>query len=160
MKCPRDQSQLVDRFIIGKLTYRCPKCDGVFVGRDTLRRLYDLISSPGPRILASPDMDEPALLASGILCPYDGKPMGLRTYMAVRLDVCSRCLGVWFDQGELEQVWAEYKEGSGPEVRAKEQEKQPFSLKEALLVFPETVKLVVDGILEFVGDIVQARYRQ
>ena len=160
MKCPRDQTQLIDRFITGMATYRCPKCDGVFVGRHTLRRLYDLISSPTPRILASPQMDEPTILASGIRCPYDGKPMGLRTYMGVQIDVCSRCLGLWFDQGELETVWAEYKEGWGPEVRAREQEKQPLTLKEALLVIPETVKLAVDGILEFVGDIVQARYRQ
>ena len=104
------------------------------------------------------EMDKQTLQASGIACPNDGTPMGLRTFMSVQLDVCSRCLGVWFDNGELQMVWAEYKPGSGPDFTAVELEKEPASMKEAMLIIPEAIRALVDGVLEFVADLAEARY--
>ena len=160
MDCPRDHHELGDRFISGALTYRCPECAGVFIRKESLRKLYEMTSSQFPRILMSRQFDESRLLASGITCPVDASPMGLRTYLGVELDVCSRCLGVWLDKGELELVWAEFAEGSGPDVMPRPQQQEPLSMKEAVLTIPSVIKMTIDGILEFIAELVEARYRQ
>ncbi len=42
-------------------------------------------------------------------CPKCGSPLVAITYRGVELDKCSRCQGLWFDCGELDQVIAEEK---------------------------------------------------
>ena len=42
-------------------------------------------------------------------CPKCGAPLVTVPYRGVELDKCSRCQGVWFDCGELDQVIAEEK---------------------------------------------------
>ena len=160
MDCPRDHHELGDRFISGALTYRCPECAGMFIRKETLRKLYELTSSQLPRILASREFDESSQLASGIACPGDASPMGLRTYLGMELDVCSRCFGVWLDKGELELIWAVFAEGSGPDVMPRPQQQEPLNLKEALLTIPSVIKMIIEGILDFIGELVEARHRQ
>ncbi len=42
-------------------------------------------------------------------CPKCGAPLVMIAFRGVELDKCSRCQGVWFDFGELDQVVAEEK---------------------------------------------------
>ena len=37
-------------------------------------------------------------------CPKDGAELVEREFHHVKIDVCSKCGGVWLDQGELEQL--------------------------------------------------------
>jgi len=39
-----------------------------------------------------------------IKCPRDGTELDERSFGDVKIDVCSKCGGVWFDAGELEMV--------------------------------------------------------
>ncbi|MQA91250.1 MAG: hypothetical protein GEU90_13635, partial [Gemmatimonas sp.] len=44
--------------------------------------------------------------ASNLLdCPDCAHPMHVELYSGLRLDVCRRCNGVWFDHHELEAIW-------------------------------------------------------
>ena len=38
-------------------------------------------------------------------CPSCGTPMQSAEYEGVRLDVCRKCRGVWFDRHELAEIW-------------------------------------------------------
>ena len=39
-----------------------------------------------------------------LVCPRDGGHLEEREFNDVRIDVCGKCHGVWFDAGELEMV--------------------------------------------------------
>jgi Zn-finger nucleic acid-binding protein len=39
-------------------------------------------------------------------CPSCDRPMQAETHDGLRLDVCRKCRGVWFDHIELEAIWA------------------------------------------------------
>jgi uncharacterized protein len=41
-----------------------------------------------------------------IECPSCARPMKAQTYEGLRLDVCTKCKGVWFDHEELSAIWS------------------------------------------------------
>src|SRR5690606_4098522 len=48
----------------------------------------------------------PACGAPNVLdCPDCDRPMHVETFGGMRLDVCRRCKGVWFDHHEIEAIW-------------------------------------------------------
>lgn len=55
-------------------------------------------------------------------CPRDNEVMGEKIYAGITLDCCPTCKGIWFDEGEVRQVFERYKRGmaSGDADVAKE----------------------------------------
>ena len=47
---------------------------------------------------------ERAAAARRLHCPRDGGDLEERVFRNVRIEVCTRCHGVWLDTGELEMV--------------------------------------------------------
>jgi Zn-finger nucleic acid-binding protein len=41
-----------------------------------------------------------------IECPSCARPMKAQSYEGLRLDVCSKCKGIWFDHEELAAIWS------------------------------------------------------
>ena len=39
-----------------------------------------------------------------LVCPRDGGQLEEREFNNIRIDICGKCHGVWFDAGELEMV--------------------------------------------------------
>ena len=106
MICPRCNTALDTRDIDGIPISTCPACNGNWIGGAALAALFARDHS-APRI-------EEALEAILDLEFHDGRrhcPRCRNKYMkammvdGIELDYCVACKGLYFDQGELEQVF-------------------------------------------------------
>ncbi len=101
----------------------CPRCNGVWCDRGEAAALRDCRPSGSPWPVAARDtyamkchgcggpMDRDAD-ACGVCarpnlvdCPVCRALMEVATHNDLRLDVCRRCLGIWFDANELTRLW-------------------------------------------------------
>lgn len=93
--CPRHGDALVRHPIDGTLTWRCDRCEGLWLPGAVVQRVVG--SNPH---WPARDATEPTALR----CPDDGK--GLRAVDAdgIELDWCAHCRGLWLDRGELARI--------------------------------------------------------
>ena len=106
MICPRCKTGLEPRENDGITTSTCPACKGNWIGAAALTTLFAR-DRDAPRI-------EEALEAifdldfhdSRLLCPRcRGRHLKAIMVDGIELDYCIGCKGLFFDQGELEQVF-------------------------------------------------------
>ena len=101
----------------------CPQCNGVWFDRGEAAALRDCGPSGAAFPVATNDtyamkchgcgevMDRDAdacgmCARTNVLnCPVCLEAMDVVTHDGLRLDVCRRCMGVWFDANELTQIW-------------------------------------------------------
>ncbi len=102
--CPHDHTPLVRVQKDGGVSWRCPKCGGVFAALPFLRRFLD--ASAINRLWQGARMAANTL--DGIACPSCGgqmvriKATGEAT--SPWLDVCRSCQSVWFDANEFDAI--------------------------------------------------------
>lgn len=153
IQCPEDGIQLDSKFVSGVQTFRCPQCGGLFVRKDTLRKLYELISSTLPKALSPVSLGSSGEVQSPLLCPDDNSEMVLRMYREAEVDLCAQCGSVWLEKGELQQIWAIYEEGSGPGVVPVSQDSRRPTVRDFLQIIPETAKFVFESIMDLAEEI-------
>jgi Zn-finger nucleic acid-binding protein len=102
----------------------CRRCGGVWFEPGEVQRLRGISQQELWRHIGTSSTLSPALCqtchtplnrkhdrcsscgAQNVLdCPDCNQPMSVETYNGLRLDVCRRCQGVWFDHAELEAIW-------------------------------------------------------
>jgi Zn-finger nucleic acid-binding protein len=103
LKCPRDQTELIDEKHRGIEVDHCPTCNGRWLDHHELDALE-----------ATAHQDEEARRAtiefskrpSDLLCPICSKPMRAFNYRAynLELDTCEDEHGFWLDAGEEGRV--------------------------------------------------------
>jgi Zn-finger nucleic acid-binding protein len=109
MDCPDCHVPLYATEYMGVRIDECPSCIGRWFDRDELRRAKDHTDED----LRWLDFDvfagepgKPPLASGGRDCPRCLVKMGTIVYESsdVRIDKCSKCLGVWLDHGEFEKI--------------------------------------------------------
>lgn len=107
LACPRDKTPLEEREheIPGLNVHadHCPKCEGVFLDEDELKRLT------GKRNVNQLITEYLGVDVGGdLVCPHCGGLMDDEHFTGVdgkiTIDVCTTCHGVWLDKGELEAI--------------------------------------------------------
>jgi len=120
MICPRCNTGLETRESDGITTSTCPACNGNWIGATALSTLFAR-DREAPRI-------EEALEAildldfhdSRRLCPRcSGRRLKAIMVDGIELDYCIACKGLYFDQGELEQVFPSTLDKAGPKAGSK-----------------------------------------
>lgn len=109
MQCPSCDLPLQSESVSGEVLERCAQCGGEYSTNETLRRLLDAHAAPSgthaePYERPSP-LSEPVRYRK---CPACGEMMLRKNFLetsGVIVDVCS-AHGVWFDRGELTQIFA------------------------------------------------------
>jgi Zn-finger nucleic acid-binding protein len=129
MPCPVCLGTMMEKVRLGgqrqglEVDY-CRRCGGVWFEPGEVQQLRgvqqsELWTKIGARPTGSPTLCHdchspldrsaercPGCGASNLLdCPDCAHPMGVEAYGGLRLDVCRRCKGVWFDHHELEAIW-------------------------------------------------------
>lgn len=107
LACPRDRTPLEEReHEIPGLNVKadhCPKCEGVFLDEDELKRLTGK-RNVNQLITEYLGVD----VGSDLVCPNCGGLMDDEHFEGagekVAIDVCVTCHGVWLDAGELDAL--------------------------------------------------------
>ncbi len=106
MICPRCNTSMETREDDGIRSSVCPQCNGTWIGGHALARLFE-------RDRDAPHIEEALEAMLGVdyhssrrYCPQCRSRL-LKAVMIddVELDYCVSCKGLYFDQGELEQVF-------------------------------------------------------
>lgn len=120
MICPRCSTSLETREKDGIATSTCPGCSGNWIGAAALTRLF-------ARDRAAPRIEE-ALEAildlefhdSRRICPKcRGRHLKAIMVDGIELDYCVACKGLYFDPGELEQVFPSTLDKTGAKADSK-----------------------------------------
>lgn len=108
LQCPRDKSPLEAREHeipgLNVTADHCPKCEGVFLDEDELKRLTGK-RNVNQLITEYLGVD----VGSDLVCPNCGGLMDDEHFEGttkITIDVCTTCHGVWLDKGELEAIAA------------------------------------------------------
>jgi Zn-finger nucleic acid-binding protein len=157
IQCPKDAIQLDSKFVSGVQAFQCPQCGGLFVRKDTLRKLYELISSTLPAALSPVNLGPSEEVQSPLLCPDDNSEMVLRIYKEAEVDLCTQCGSVWLEKDELQLIWAIYEEGSGPGLVPVSQDSRRPPVREFIEIIPETVKFVFESIMDLAEELIRWR---
>ena len=101
LRCPRDGKEALLESVQGRKGQFqldvCPKCGGAWFDKGEITRIS------GNREIERMIV-EYAGGDSSLACPHCGKKMVNRPVGDIKLDVCAKCKGVWFDLGELEKA--------------------------------------------------------
>jgi Zn-finger nucleic acid-binding protein len=110
MTCPRCAAGLRARTTRGIRYRRCPKCGGSWFPGDKLRVLKDNAAHGDYRWIDIDLWKERGKFRAGkqekLVCPKDRQTMTTVRYgdSNVRVDVCSKCRGVWLDTKEYAKI--------------------------------------------------------
>jgi len=139
--CPRCESHPPMRVevVAGNPLERCPECEGLWIGRETVERIYkDREKAPTVQAMTKSSKQDVASTGSPmaafgqgyIKCPDCGKMMNRQNFgrfSGVIIDIC-KAHGSWFDADELRRI-LEFIQSGGLEKAA---ERERFELKEEL----------------------------
>ncbi len=107
MNCPKCLAELAVLDVDGLELDSCPSCQGVWFDNDELRQGKDLSDENlvwmDFELWKHTDRFE---LQPGVECPKCAVTMGSMLYgdTGVTVEHCSKCRGVWLDEGELEHI--------------------------------------------------------
>jgi Zn-finger nucleic acid-binding protein len=110
MTCPRCGGRTRARTIKSLKVDRCPSCGGSWYDAAELRLLKDREKAGDYRWIDVDLWRERQRFRSGkqehLVCPKDKREMTTVRYgtSRVRVDICSRCRGIWLDQAEYEKI--------------------------------------------------------
>jgi len=116
MKCPRDGAQLSSVRIDGLELDRCVQCHGYWLDRGELEAICELhITDVEHLVQESVTAAEvpPRRVEGYMRCPRcpDGRLQRITyTFLhRVKVDRCDKCLGLWLDKSELDEIAGEKK---------------------------------------------------
>lgn len=141
--CPRDGENLsVHRTARGAVV-RCGACAGLWLpGKMVVRHVGQL-----PRLAFIRDLG----VATDLLCPDDGVALVVLMHHGVKIDVCTKCEGVWLDQGELEHILLRRYGPSYHPLKPTDQRKSSFLGRAD--VPPDVLADVMEAIGDFLGGL-------
>lgn len=93
--CPHHGDALVRKRIDANDTWRCQRCEGVWLPGAVVAKVV----GASPRW---PDRSDTR--ATELLCPDDGTHLRAVDADGIELDLCPHCHGLWLDRGELEDI--------------------------------------------------------
>jgi len=116
MKCPRDGTELARVNILGIELDKCHKCDGIWLDRGELERLRDSKVEDLEEVIEK-KYGDPEFREGGVdahmRCPrcVDAplRRQGYTYVNPVEIDRCTKCYGIWIDDGELNVIIGEKK---------------------------------------------------
>ena len=108
-KCPVDGANL-DRYSIHAMEFEgCPKCHGMWLAKDELRKLKNTVND-GQLHWLNEEVDhieKAAMIASNLACPKCSSSK-LHSVVfgssSVVIDWCPSCHGLWIDRGEYDSI--------------------------------------------------------
>ena len=104
MRCPRDNHQLNRRISEHVFGDGCNECNGVFImGKKIQTYQYNIekqILENTVQPIHSGD--------SKLLCPDCQTNMNITMVDNIEIDICKKCLGVWFDKSEAQAILKKY----------------------------------------------------
>lgn len=130
--CPHHADALVRNRIDAIDTWRCERCEGVWLPSAIVSRVV----GEAPRWPQRADTS-----ATDLRCPDDGTQLRAVDADGIELDLCPHCHGLWLDRDELAHI-----------VRRKQQV-QPGELVE------EVVDEVMENVYEMADEAARASYR-
>lgn len=141
--CPRDGENLsVHRTARGAVV-RCGTCAGLWLpGKMVVRHVGQL-----PRLAFIRDRGA----ATDLLCPDDGAALVVLIHHGVKIDACTKCEGVWLDQGELEHILLQRHGPSYHPLKPADQRKS--SLLGRADVSPDVLADMMEAIGDFLGGL-------
>lgn len=117
MHCPKDHSNCELITLHDVEIDRCPRCQGVWLEQEEVKRLVEQFSVPGQSEVdelltkwesAESEGTSPKNFWSEgkLICPREGAQMQKHYFVGttIGLDHCLVCKGFWFDAGELGSV--------------------------------------------------------
>ncbi|MBM3461971.1 MAG: hypothetical protein FJX76_07715 [Armatimonadetes bacterium] len=104
----------------------CPSCHGLWFDANELSRFLQSGSLKN-RFMWS-EAAEPLATVGYVIstakcaCPHCKSAMSEKQFTGITLDYCTKCKGLWFDDGEVRHIVEKYKQGSrtGDELVASE----------------------------------------
>jgi Zn-finger nucleic acid-binding protein len=103
LRCPQDRLTLVAKILFGSRVKQCPRCEGVWIERESLVQLYALFNLAPPVILTHPDSPV-AGPASSLPCPLDGTTLITIDDKGVSIELCPTCHGAWLTTTRLTKI--------------------------------------------------------
>jgi Zn-finger nucleic acid-binding protein len=102
VQCPCDDSTLRPLAAGQCVVFKCDRCRGIWLSRETLRSLSEHLARPE---VLTPPLNRHTFSRSTRLCPVcSPEPLTKLPTHGIEVDVCSNCHGVWLDAGELRNV--------------------------------------------------------
>lgn len=137
MKCPRDNTELVQAFLGGRQCFCCPECRGYFIDLCGSKVAGVDLTKLNPKVVAK------AFCQSGetLISPASGVAMQYFEYKGIKLDYCESTHSIWMDHGEFERI-LRY---SNQKIK-----KEESSIGSNILDVAEAA--AGDGVIEFIGD--------
>ena len=112
MNCPKNHGSLETVHLHSVAIHRCAICLGLWCRKGELRLIKDK-EAQGDYAWIQVDLWKDAdkfraVQQERYVCPEDGQPMTTVRYsnFDVTIDICSRCEGIWLDQGEWARIVA------------------------------------------------------
>jgi Zn-finger nucleic acid-binding protein len=108
MRCPRDKHQLNRKFSERVFGDCCNQCDGIFLtGKGIQAFEQDIVK----QLREHSDQQQPS--GDSLLnCPNCETVMNITHVDEIEIDICSACLGVWFDKTEAQAIIQKYDQDS------------------------------------------------
>ncbi len=115
MKCPKDQSTLIEQpYEADVKVDACPACGGMWLDKGELERIEASVEHDYSEELARlPDLAGPAYEQAmqskppELACPKCDTALERRQYgyaSQIMVDSCPQCGGVWLDKGEIQAL--------------------------------------------------------
>lgn len=125
--CPRDKTSLNCYEIFSMPFEGCPKCKGIWLVQDELRKLKNQVDDGSLRWMNDEieNLEKSGAVASDLKCPKGHGNMVSVVFgnSKVVADWCAVCHGIWLDRGEFEKI-VDYLEDESSAVNPKILEKQ------------------------------------
>lgn len=108
-RCPACAAQL-DRYSIDGMEFEgCPKCHGMWLARDELRKLKNKVNDGQLHWLNSEvdHLEKARVVSSSRLCPKCPTSQLVSVVFggsSVVIDYCPKCHGLWLDRGEFDSI--------------------------------------------------------
>ena len=145
LHCPRDHVRLTSKLLFGIHVHQCARCDGMWIERESLIRLYKLFDLEIPLALSNTTaaLSGPA---SPMNCLVDGTHMVKTLQESVNIDTCPTCRGMWFDATDFAKVIIQHKFKHAEKVRLQVKRRE----RSMRGVFAAVGEFVADTVEDFV----------
>ena len=104
MRCPRDNHQLNRKISERVFGDGCNECDGIFLPGKKIQAYQYNIEKQLLENTVQPDSSHD----SKLLCPDCNTNMNVTFVDNIEIDICKKCLGVWFDKSEAQTIIKKY----------------------------------------------------
>lgn len=113
MRCPRDNHQLNRKLSEQLYGDGCSKCDGIFLTGKKNQAYHHNIEKQ----LLENTTDQNPTHDSELHCPDCNTSMNVTYVDDIEIDICHKCLGVWFDKTEAHAIIQKYKQDTNSESK-------------------------------------------